>query len=262
MGIRFVCPNGHPLHVKLELAGKRGICPQCQAKFLIPVPNGSATTNSTPATAQNVAASPSVAQAASSPATAPSTVQPAQQPATSNSAASLAAVPPVASSPVNSNATEPVAPAPVAAPSERASGVPMWYVRPAAGGQFGPVDEQQIKQWATEGRVGADAYVWRTGWPDWRRATDAAEFFPRLAPATTETAKEPVDEGAPASAAVARYQRRKKQSAQGQAVAAIVLIVLALALAGVLVWVLQMTSANNEPTPQPEVAPPVTAPAE
>jgi hypothetical protein len=37
MGIRFNCPNGHKLNVKEFLAGKRGVCPQCGAKFIIPV---------------------------------------------------------------------------------------------------------------------------------------------------------------------------------------------------------------------------------
>jgi hypothetical protein len=36
MGIRFACPNGHKLNVKEHLAGKRGICPNCGAKFVIP----------------------------------------------------------------------------------------------------------------------------------------------------------------------------------------------------------------------------------
>ena len=36
MGIRFLCPNGHRLNVKTFLAGKRGICPHCGAKFEIP----------------------------------------------------------------------------------------------------------------------------------------------------------------------------------------------------------------------------------
>ncbi len=36
MGIRFQCPNGHKLHVKEFLAGKRGICPECNVKFLVP----------------------------------------------------------------------------------------------------------------------------------------------------------------------------------------------------------------------------------
>jgi hypothetical protein len=36
MGIKFVCPNGHRLHVKADLAGKTGICPECQARVVIP----------------------------------------------------------------------------------------------------------------------------------------------------------------------------------------------------------------------------------
>src|SRR5215471_17258656 len=36
MGIRFYCPNGHKLNVKLELAGKRAICPDCGAKLVVP----------------------------------------------------------------------------------------------------------------------------------------------------------------------------------------------------------------------------------
>lgn len=40
MGIRFYCPNGHKLNVKAFLAGKRGICPDCDAKFLVPMESG------------------------------------------------------------------------------------------------------------------------------------------------------------------------------------------------------------------------------
>jgi hypothetical protein len=36
MGIRFLCPNGHKLNVKSELAGKRASCPECGAKLMIP----------------------------------------------------------------------------------------------------------------------------------------------------------------------------------------------------------------------------------
>jgi hypothetical protein len=36
MGIRLLCPNGHKLHIKAFLAGKRGICPKCGATFTIP----------------------------------------------------------------------------------------------------------------------------------------------------------------------------------------------------------------------------------
>lgn len=37
MGIRFHCPNGHKLHVKSFLAGKRGVCPQCGTSVEIPM---------------------------------------------------------------------------------------------------------------------------------------------------------------------------------------------------------------------------------
>lgn len=40
MGIRFECPNGHHLNVKEFLAGKRGICPDCDARFIVPVESG------------------------------------------------------------------------------------------------------------------------------------------------------------------------------------------------------------------------------
>jgi len=40
MGIRFECPNGHRLHVKAFLAGKRGICPECDARFIVPAASG------------------------------------------------------------------------------------------------------------------------------------------------------------------------------------------------------------------------------
>src|SRR5262245_20493797 len=39
MGIRLVCPQGHKLHVKSFLAGKRAICPHCGEKVLVPLAN-------------------------------------------------------------------------------------------------------------------------------------------------------------------------------------------------------------------------------
>jgi hypothetical protein len=40
MGIRLQCPNGHKVHVKAFLAGKRGVCPECGARFDIPLEAG------------------------------------------------------------------------------------------------------------------------------------------------------------------------------------------------------------------------------
>jgi hypothetical protein len=42
MGIRFSCPNGHKLHVKEFLAGRRALCPTCGVRLVIPVASGEA----------------------------------------------------------------------------------------------------------------------------------------------------------------------------------------------------------------------------
>jgi hypothetical protein len=47
MGIRLHCPNGHKVHVKAFLAGKRGVCPQCGARFDIPADAGVAAGDAT-----------------------------------------------------------------------------------------------------------------------------------------------------------------------------------------------------------------------
>jgi hypothetical protein len=151
--------------------------------------------------------------------------------------------------------------------------VAAWYIRPASGGQFGPADDDLIQQWAIEGRVGADSYVWRTGWTDWRLASELPEHFPQLqaaaaAPllpsteynAPSSTVVKPAQSADDPSLAAARYRRRKQQAARGQQLIAVLLVVLTLALAGVLVWVLYRM---NNPTPETPATPPsaATAPA-
>lgn len=38
MSIKVTCPNGHPLQVKNEFAGKTGLCPHCNARIVVPQP--------------------------------------------------------------------------------------------------------------------------------------------------------------------------------------------------------------------------------
>lgn len=118
-----------------------------------------------------------------------------------------------------------------------------WYVRPSAGGQYGPADEPLLRQWIAERRVDATALVWCTGWPDWRRLSDVPGLLPAAAVVPPAGFDVPASEGpAPAAVATARYIRRKKRSANGQLIAAGALLLLALILGGVLLWVL-----NKEP---------------
>lgn len=47
---------------------------------------------------------------------------------------------------------------------------PIWYLQTPDGQQYGPVSKHQLDQWAAEGRVGNDCWLWRAGWPDWQGA--------------------------------------------------------------------------------------------
>jgi hypothetical protein len=142
MGVRFECPAGHKLHVKAELAGKRGICPECGAKFIVPSFSGQRVAE------ENGAATGSTIVVNSPPA--PSAVATATPPP-------LTQAPAITSPP----ALEPAA----------------WYIRPASGGQFGPASDEVFAQWIAEGRVSSDSWVWRNGWTDWRAGGDALREF-------------------------------------------------------------------------------------
>jgi hypothetical protein len=147
MGIRFYCPNGHKLNVKAFLAGKRGICPHCDARFEIPcesqIADDAPRLRPQPASPSATAMDGAVSVATAQPAAPPS---PVPQPA---------------------DAYDAIAEAPDA----------VWYVRPTAGGQFGPARGDVMRQWIAEGRVSTDSMVWREGWPDWRTA---GPVFPEL----------------------------------------------------------------------------------
>jgi hypothetical protein len=155
MGIKFLCPNGHKLNVKSFLGGKKAICPKCGARVLVPSeatihddsPGGESLNLATIPAASAEAASDR-AEAVVGPQASASTPRPVV----------------TATSPSG----DPLAEAPTA----------VWYVRPASGGQFGPASSEILRNWLTEGRVGASSLVWRAGWSEWR---SAAAVFPHLA---------------------------------------------------------------------------------
>ncbi|MCG8587269.1 MAG: DUF4339 domain-containing protein [Pirellulales bacterium] len=165
MGIRFYCPNGHKLNVKSYLAGKRGICPDCGAKVLIPEPEPGSDD-----------AEPNVPQMAapSTTETAAADVQQTTVPAGALPLASTGQVPGAETEvvittdePGNVHVVDPIDENPEA----------VWYVRLASGNQYGPAAGDVFRTWLDEGRVTADCLVWREGWPEWQTASTA---FPQL----------------------------------------------------------------------------------
>jgi hypothetical protein len=163
MGIRFYCPNGHKLNVKSYLAGKRGICPDCGAKVLIP---------DTEANGAN--AGPHVPQMAAPTAASSSPDQPQAIPVSALPLASTGQVPGAdadisvtTDQPQDIQVVDPIEENPTA----------VWYVRLATGNQYGPAAGDVFREWIAEGRVTPESLVWREGWDEWQTAS---VVFPQL----------------------------------------------------------------------------------
>jgi hypothetical protein len=214
------------------LAGKRGICPHCSARFRIPeeseIPKGAPKlrpdlpdvdpargTRDAPAV---IAAGAAVAQAAPQVDT---FTDPLPEP----------------SRPANGNHTDPIAEAPNA----------VWYVRPPSGGEYGPAQPDVMRRWLDEGRVSADTLVWREGWPEWQVA---GPLFPSLSaassvPAPTETQESTfIDvetEDEPRSARRSASNRRRPSSTSTPKSIAIIvtLVLVVISLLVALVFVIQ-----------------------
>ena len=173
MGIKFTCPAcGRALNVKSELAGKRGRCPKCQAKIAIPLHDAPGS-EAAEGGAQNEPESSFL----------PETKTPAAVP--SPAIAASAPAPGVAPGGKFVSVEEQTTSLP--APQTAAGGVPdpigeapslQWYaVPPGAASQYGPASGEEFRVWLQEGRITADALVWRQDWADWKRA---GVVFPQL----------------------------------------------------------------------------------
>lgn len=162
MGIRFACHACQKsLNIKSELAGKRGVCPQCGTRFRIPSGN-SAYSSPLIDTGLALTSAPGSAMVANpSPRSVPQPVVPH----------------PVASANGNGMpATQSLLDDPTA----------VWYVRPPSGGQYGPATGDVLRAWITEQRVTSTSLIWRDGWPQWRSANEAlSEFGATTSPVTT-----------------------------------------------------------------------------
>ncbi|HVU85743.1 MAG TPA: GYF domain-containing protein [Pirellulales bacterium] len=169
MGIRFECVHcGHTLHVKDYLAGKRGICPHCQGKIDIPFSSTDAASGDEPS---------GIAVELKTALEEQPTREMRPQDVANHQAASIPLGAPLQTS--SADALGPRVPA--AAGGDPIGEAPQlqWYVLPPGSmTKYGPAQGETMRAWLEEGRVAADALVWREGWPQWR---GAAAVFPRLA---------------------------------------------------------------------------------
>lgn len=189
MGIVAHCPRGHRMKVKDSLAGRKGICPTCGARFRIPpssavLPGGPVTPGAVPAES---IPTPSSAAAGSLPLAAGRGTSP---PGTVVSLdASLAAGLPELLMLVHSvdgggldgppPAAVQVDPDPTADlevdDEDNAADALVWYVAIPGGQPSAALSEPEMLAWLDSGRPTGREVVWRSDWPGWR---PIAEAFP------------------------------------------------------------------------------------
>ncbi len=197
MGIKFQCPNGHQLNVKNFLAGKRGICPDCGIKFIVPDKSGGvAEMASTTQVAPQASPAPMEPPSDTNPSTTTVTAVPVDQPASTPTA-----IP-----------TDPLAVAPTAS----------WHVRPSTGGQFGPATAGVMRQWLSEGRIGNDSLVWRDGWSEWQ---NAAQVFPQIGNPSAQDIHTLLGQPAPQRAVNRLRSHRSRHKSEQLTLAAIVVMI-------------------------------------
>lgn len=146
MGIVSHCPNGHRLKVKDHLAGKKGICPSCGARFRIPLASASS-----PEAAAPPASGLPVAGVVSLDAKRAATLPPAL--VLSETTPSPAAI----------------AEAPDA----------LWCLAVPGGQPSDAMSGVALIRRLTSGSMTGGELVWRSDWSDWR---PVAAVFPDLLP--------------------------------------------------------------------------------
>lgn len=155
MGIRFACNLcEHSLNIKRELAGKVGVCPHCGGKIRIPLDDA---LRSQPLAAEITASGSTTQQ---------------KKP---RSIGTVTASPEGSAALDTLDSDNRFTDSPLDEPGAQ------WYVRPPAGGQYGPATGEVLRSWIAENRVTASTLIWRDGWPQWR---SARETLPELADTT------------------------------------------------------------------------------
>ncbi len=204
MGIRFRCHQcGHELHVKDFQGGKRSKCPECETKFRIPAESAEFSIPLDLSNRDDSVVSKSMAAVGGS---VMETL--AAQSSFSKHIESEDQLQNESESGAQHDAPQEIEPeshpaVPVSLQPRAINEVPdaTWYVRPPAGGQYGPAPANIFCEWLAENRVTRDSLVWRDGWQQWLVAnevftdyfgpppTSLAQFVPSIPPAVASGAQ-------------------------------------------------------------------------
>ena len=159
MGIRFYCPNGHKLNVKEKLAGKRGICPQCGIKLLIP-PKSTRPSSREERSQQGMLAGGAGGN--------PNEFDVFMDDPEMEIAPDGRRPPEIQTQMIDATTMLSLA---FDDPEV------VWYVQFPDGQQYGPATLPIIRTWIKEHRISPTMLVWREGWQDW---LEAGQVFPEV----------------------------------------------------------------------------------
>jgi hypothetical protein len=154
MGIVAFCPNGHRVKVKDDLAGRKGVCPDCHARFRIPL-------ESCPIPTARVL-SLDAAWAESLPR---ATILPADHAFSKGAFSKEARELKRARGPNRHDLGPSQQPALHPAIAERPGAE--WRVAIPGGEPSAPLTGSDMQAWLAAGRATGAEIVWRSEWPDW-----------------------------------------------------------------------------------------------
>lgn len=178
MGIIAFCPRGHRVKVKDELAGRKGVCPQCAARFRIPAKGAelplARVLSLDPALAAGLPRARPVAldRPSHSPSPRPAAaVESPREPASAH-LAHRPVDPPAAprESPVEAAALHP-------AIAERPE--LEWCLAVPGGQPSPPLSGEAMQRWLEAGHATGEELVWRADWPEW---VGIRSVFPAFVP--------------------------------------------------------------------------------
>lgn len=198
MGIRFFCPNGHKLNVKSHLAGMVGYCPDCGDRLTVPVTSTrfSSKLGGGLIPAEEVSAELERLRQLKASSMPPATAAQSPVDAIAVEGAHNNALEDyilddddvlnmLESIPEPSEVFEPQVPegdkSPERIPRELAVPGVDWFLQIPGGKQHGPISGTVLFSWICEKRVSREMLLWRSGWADWKTASEVIplELFPK-----------------------------------------------------------------------------------